>query len=202
MNRIPFHTAVLGLLLNMYAKDSFAQNREYNCLSLAVDSEVSIEGAANIGTFKCFTQPLRKEKPISSCFLKTEERIEISQVEFEIPIDGIGCGNPLVVKDLRDVLDSQSHPNIVFDLHELVAYDVNGKFYRGKVTASTEVKGVRHDISLPVEVDEFSPNHFKVSGQTPILLSWYGIDAPSKFFGLLTLEDRIDVCFELSFKKR
>lgn len=202
MSKATYSAVIFGLLFSLLSRGSYAQNREYNCLSLGIDSEVSIEGAANIGSFKCFTQPLSREKPVSSCFLKTAERIEISQVEFEIPIDGIGCGNPLVVRDLREVLDSHTHPNIVFDLHELVAYDVNGKFYKGKVTASTVVKGVKHDISIPVEVDEFSPNHFKVSGQTPIMLSWYGIDTPSKFFGLLTLDDRIDVCFELSFNKR
>jgi hypothetical protein len=178
-----------------------AQEVDYNCLTLEVDSEVFVEGKANVGGFRCFTSPLTSDKPIPSCFRKADGSIEISQVEFEIPIAGFHCGNPLILNDLKDVLDSDHHPNIAFEMHKLDARDVNGQFYQGEVLASTKVKGVSHDMTMPVEVDELEKNFYKISGQAPIYLSWYGIEQPSRLFGLLTLEDRVDVCFELYFKK-
>ncbi len=189
----------IALLLN--GGGVLAQEAEYNCLTLEVDSEVFVEGKANVGSFRCYTSPLTSDEPLPSCFKKSPRHIELTQVEFEIPIDGFHCGNPLILNDLKYVLDSEHHPYIAFEMHKLDARDVNGLFYKGEVQASTKVKGVSHDMVMPVEVDELEKNYFQISGQAPIYLSWYGIEQPSRLFGLLTLEDRVDVCFELYFEK-
>jgi polyisoprenoid-binding protein YceI len=167
---------------------------------LQVKSEVMVEGKANVGGFKCFTSPLTPKDPLPSCFLKTQNEIEITGVRFNIPIDGFDCGNPLISNDLESVLDADHYPYIVFQLNQLKAQNL-GAFYKGSAKATTTVKGVKHDITIPIEVDQIGPKEYRISGQTIIKLSWYNIEQPSRLFGLLTLEDEVSVCFELYFTK-
>lgn len=181
--------------------DSFSQTLEYDCLALQAESEVIVEGKANIGGFKCNTRPLQADKPIPSCFEKSFDAIRITNVQFDIPIDDFNCGNPLVLSDLKDVLESDEHPAIQFTLKELLVHQSSSSVYDGKVKALTNVRGIDHPIIMPVEVIELAPKRYKISGQTTIKLSWYSIEQPSRFFGLLVLEEDVDVCFELYFTK-
>ncbi|MEX2595439.1 MAG: YceI family protein [Salibacteraceae bacterium] len=197
MNHFVFCVA----LLFVFHLTASAQKKEYNCLTLQTESEVQVSGSANVGGFRCHTDPREPEHLIPSCFIRSDDTIKISEVQFEIPVDGFSCGNPLVVKDLKEVLESKVYPNIKFDLHHLEAKQIQDNFFKGRVIATTEVKGVKKDVSFDAEVDELNPNYFMISGRIPIFLSWYGIAQPSRLFGLLKLEDQIDVCFELYFTK-
>lgn len=178
-----------------------AQEVDQSCLVLQVESEVMVEGSANVGKFRCFTSPHPPESPLPSCFERSPSHMRITDVEFQIPVEEYSCGNPLVLSDLKKVLESDKHPYIGFKLHELYADDIDGLFYRGNVAATTTVRGQEKEISIPVEVDVLGPEKYMMSGQTSILLSWYGIEQPTRFFGMLKLEDRVDVCFELYFKR-
>ncbi|NQV53334.1 MAG: YceI family protein [Flavobacteriales bacterium] len=179
----------------------FGQVKEYDCLVLQVISEVTVQGSANIGGFKCYTSPLTPEDPLPSCFEKAPGYIRITEVQFDIPVDDFDCGNPLILRDLKDVLECDEHPFIAFNLNHLMARDVNGLFYQGEVEATTTVRGQQKDILIPIEVDVLGPQEYKVAGRTTIKLSWYGIAQPSRMFGLLTLNDEVDVCFDLYFTK-
>jgi hypothetical protein len=112
MRRLFFTLCFLGLNLI-----SHAQLREYDCLVIQVKSEVIVQGSANIGGFKCFTSPLTPDEPLPSCFEKAPGYMRITDVEFSIPVDDFDCGNPLILNDLKDVLESEQHPYIVFTLN-------------------------------------------------------------------------------------
>lgn len=201
IHRIFIRVAFASLVVCLFSAEVVAQLPEYDCLSLQAESEVIIEGKANIGGFKCRSQPLQADKPIPSCFEKSFDGIRITNVQFDIPINDFDCGNPLILSDLKTVLESDNHPAIKFELNELVVRLVNPSMYRGKVHATTTVRGVQRDIDMPVEVTELAPKRYQISGKTSIKLSWYGIEQPSRFFGLLVLEDEVDVGFELYFTK-
>ena len=194
-------TSFLLAFLLSFGFEEFSQTQEYDCLALQAESEVEVKGKANVGGFKCITQPLQADKPIPSCFEKSFDGIRITNVQFDIPIDEFDCGNPLILSDLKAVLESDHYPAIEFELKELVVSRTSASSYSGKVDAQTTVRGVHHPIEIPVVVTELAPKRFKIEGQTSIYLSWYAIEQPSRFFGLLVLEDQVDVGFELYFTK-
>lgn len=160
-----------------------------------------VQGSANIGGFKCFTSPLSPAEPLPSCFERTQEFIRITDVQFDIPVREFNCGNPLILSDLKDVLEVEDYPNITFELKELLAEDVSGLYFQGEVKATTTVRGRKHNITIPIEVDFLNNQEYKVAGQTTIRLSWYGIEQPTRMFGLLKLDDEVSVCFDLYFRK-
>lgn len=105
-----------------------------------------------------------------------------------------------MTRDLQEALQTEEHPEIRFELVDAsmhASVDSSTQRYRFEVLGRLTVSGTKRLIRLEVEGKTLSENRFRVRGCTPIRMTYFGIEPPTKAFGLIQVQNRVEVQFDL-----
>jgi hypothetical protein len=173
--------------LRVHAKSQFwiqgeAASIDFTCTVTRVDGHARLP-------------PTRESMPASA------DREDPTEVVVTVPVNAFDCGKDRMTRDLQDALKMEDHPEIRFELiHAAVrksALDTSAHWRRVEVLGALTIAGTKRLTRLSASGRALDATRFRVRGCHPIRMTYYNIDPPTKAFGLIRVDNRVEVQFDL-----
>lgn len=184
--------SLLGLAVS--TADAQATTR----VAVRVDSRLWIEGASNVSRWSCKARTLDASIYVDSGAVDVADIARhLRSITVSVPVAALTCGHAPMDRSLRAALkaeDGIASDNIVATLDAVTRADSTSDVVRtmGSLRLAGRENSVRVDIDASV-----ADGGLEAHGELPILLSDYGIVAPSGLFGAIRCADRVVVKFAL-----
>lgn len=158
------------------------------------DSTLSVNGVTNINTFECNYNVSQIKNPISVFFEKIEGKLIFKKTALILDNTCFDCGGKGINSDFQKILKSDEHPKIYLFLKELES--INDK---ALVHVEIKMAGVTNKYKIPVTLTE--GNNIFIQGKVNISLKDFEMKPPKKLFGLIEVEDNINIDFKLEVEE-
>ncbi|MEQ9467445.1 MAG: hypothetical protein RLN88_08540 [Ekhidna sp.] len=197
------------LLISIYVlASSFAaaQNGSatynYHRVSI-VSSSITIHGETNVNRFKCeMNQPALNDSIVVKN-LWSNQKLEFVGLKLKYRVDQFDCGMQAMNNDFQDLLKAGEEPYLYLQLNSISLHDTNDAFEELDVDAEVEIflAGVRKKVAIEGgKVLNHSSAHMTLRGEKDLLMTDFGIEPPTKFFGMVKVTDDISIEFEIGMK--
>lgn len=175
---------------------SFAQAQSFIYWQLKpVESKVQVLCTTNVSKLQCSLNQLPQTFQLAQ-HNYTGGPILFEANNFQIEVCALNCGVDAINSDLQQTLKANTHPYIQLQLNKI---DTNQT--PALITYSISIAGIQQQQTAPCKL-EINENQLNVAGTFKLLLSDFCLVAPSKFFGLVQVENNIAVNYQLAFRKQ
>ncbi|WP_036383941.1 YceI family protein [Muricauda sp. MAR_2010_75] len=166
-------------------------------VSVASESEVVISGTTNVNTFNCKYNLQRLELPIRMIYNERSDRILFENAKLELENDCFDCGGKMINKDFRELLKTESHPQVELRL----LYVEPPKQETNEIGVGMEIiiAGVTRQYKANLKCED--QKNICVSGTLQLRLSDFGLEPPRKALGMIKVDNDIKVNVTLVIKE-
>jgi polyisoprenoid-binding protein YceI len=136
---------------------------------------------------------------------RSADQEDQTEVVVTVPVEAFDCGKRQMTRDLQDALKMENHPEIRFELiHATVGppLDTLGHWRRVDVLGALTIAGTKRLTRLETAGRALDANRFRVRGCHPIRMTYFNIDPPTKAFGLIRVDNRVRVQFDVLAHRR
>lgn len=189
MHYFRLHILLFLICLLLSGGSSFAQD-----VSIQKDqSNLWIEGKSNVNHFTCHAEEY------NSVIDTPEMEHDPFILSVEIAVIGFDCGKRRMNRDLYDALKADNHPTIDFEYEKThsLSYSDSTDFYKLTVNGTLTVAGHTKTIEFPMSATLLDEGSIRAEGQANIRMSEYNVEPPTALFGLVKVDDKLTVHFEL-----
>jgi len=189
-----------AVLLGASASTARAQGTQ---LTVHPKSQFWIQGEAASIDFTCQVGRVegRAELPAARDSIpRSADQEDQTEVVVTVPVEAFDCGKQRMTRDLQDALKMEDHPEIRFELvHATVGppLDTLGRWRRVDVLGALTIAGTKRLTRLETAGRALDANRFRVRGCHPIRMTYFNIDPPTKAFGLIRVNNRVEVQFDV-----
>ena len=191
--------SVLSLLLLFFvsAQAAFAfQDTEVNSVILD-DSKLTINGTSNVNDFECVYQKEIEEDTLRH-YVKFEEALaHVGGDNIYLVVDSFDCGKKGINRDFRNTLKSKVYPTIDVKL-VTVKYNSDGNI---SAEVAIYIAGVTQQYEVQLEQITVEGEITQIIGNQKVRLSDFNIDPPKALFGLIKVNDEMNISFSLRIKQ-
>ncbi len=168
-----------------------------NALRVAIgpESKIWIEGSSTVRKFSCATAEFEATARPTVAPLTAVQTVDV-----KVPVKSLSCGNGTMDEHLRKALKAEQNPEIRF---ELKSYTVGEKTATGtevKATGVMTIAGSSKTVELTGLVTPTATG-LRVQGQTPLLMTEYGVKPPKLMLGTLKVADAITVHYDVVLER-
>lgn len=174
----------------------FAQNStlEKRTIEILPGSSLSISGTTNINEFECdFNTLYFQDQDIIVTYSEKGDVLNFKNSILPLENEKFDCGNRRINQDFKDLLKTEKHPEIRLRIKEI---DMNRR-ENARVTLNFEIAGINKNYSFPVQVTG-EDEALCFTGKLQLNIKDFNLEAPSKMFGLIVIEEEIDINFNLN----
>jgi hypothetical protein len=117
-----------------------------------------------------------------------------------VPVQAFDCGKKQMTQDLQEALKMDAHPSIRFELiHATVKspIDTSDQWRRVEVLGALTIAGTKRLTRLSALGRAIDAERFRVRGCHPVRMTYFNIEPPTKAFGLIKVDNRVEVQFDL-----
>lgn len=184
--------AILVILSSL----SFHNNEvDEELMAVLVSSESSLEinGSTNLNTFNCTLNFEAIDAIVTTNYFKNGNKINFRNTALKLENNCFDCGNRMMNKDFRKMLNSDVYPYVTLELQEIAVNPLNRK----EVYAYTIISmaGVSKTYSIPLNVQFES--RIDVTGCLSLKLTDFGITPPRKALGFIMVSNDFDINLDL-----
>lgn len=179
-----------------------AQSAPTAYLNLTTESKLWVEGTSTVRGFSCraanVNATVQAATSGAAAAVVAGEKA-VRSVTVELPARGLDCGNGTMNEHMRKAIKADAAPTIRF---QLVSYDLtpgaSGATVRlnGRLTLG----GTEKPITLQAQAAEGPGGTLHVTGSHPLLLSEFGLKAPTLMMGTMKVGDRVTVKYDLNLR--
>lgn len=189
---------LLGLVLSVQPFSADAQTR----LTPHPNSRFWIQGEATTHSFTCVVNRVEGMAllPTEADSVSTTGDEAQTKVIVRVPVRAVECGNDRMTRDLQETLEMEEHPEIRFELvHGTMGEpaDTAAAWRRVDALGPLTIAGTKRLTRLHAAARAFDDDHFRIRGCLPIRMTYFGIEPPTKAFGLIKVKNRVEVQFDL-----
>jgi len=164
-------------------------------ITILPNSNLSISGTTNINDFECNFNPLYfKNETFKVHYTEKGEILHFKNSVLPLENVNFDCGNRKINKDFHELLKSKEHPEILLKLKKIDMSEEGNSI----VTIGFTIAGVNKDYKFPVEITRDKQLCF--DGKLKLNIKDFNLEAPSKIFGLIVLDEVIEINFNLNVK--
>lgn len=161
--------------------------------SIATDeSGVTITGTSNVHDWESTAEQFSGTASIE---IEDDSLISISNLKFNVVVDGIKSGKGGMDDKTYDALNKKKHPNITFVLTEVSGIEANSLIANGELTIS----GVTNTIEMNVDYEILPDGSVLFKGTQAIKMTDYKVDPPKAMFGAIKAGEDVEVIFDAKF---
>ncbi|MBO6795326.1 MAG: hypothetical protein JJ895_15575 [Balneolaceae bacterium] len=179
-----------------FSSASKAQIFEFSS-SIMPSSSISINGNSNVKSFSCsYTNPF-PDVTLQHTSTLRGNKFEVVGDTLGLKIREFDCGKRGVNRDMRKTLKENEQPTINAWIERITLNEA------GEAIAimSVSIAGVTNQYEM--NIDETPDSEIlEIKGEQEIFLSDFKLETPSALFGLVTVDDRFVVEFELNIKQK
>jgi hypothetical protein len=168
------------------------------------DSEFWIEGRSSVNAFTCQVDSVAGHGQlgtnVQSASLSDAASGSVNPgASLQVPVRTFDCGKRVMTNDLHETLQAKKHPMIRYQLQdaEIVRTDSTTTGHRIRARGTLTIAGTERAIELVARGRRIGPNQYRLCGSRTLKMSDFGIEPPTKFFGLIRVKDSIEVNFDL-----
>ena len=163
------------------------------------ESKLIIKGKTNINTFNCNYSIINLENPIPVNFEFKGNKVVFNKTNLILNNDCFDCGNKTINKDFKILLKTNEYPQIFLRLKEMENYNFENS--TSNVLVEMEIAGIIKSYKVPVNINNNENNLF-VKGKLEINICDFNLDPPKKFLGLITVNNMIEIDFQLLLQEK
>lgn len=182
------YRVIITLILTFSATSLFAQTYQI----VPSESEVIIYGSSNVHDWESKAEEFSGNASIE---LSGDSLVSISDLKFNVKVDGIKSGKGGMDDKTYDALNKKKHPNIVFVLTDVAEINENSLIANGKLTIS----GVTNSIQMEVMYEILPDGTVSFQGKQPLKMTNYKVEPPTAMFGAIKAYDDVEVTFDAKF---
>ncbi len=171
--------------------------RQTNNVSFFIneDSKLRINGTSNVNDFECFyNAPISSDSVFQSVTFGDSLFFEGKPIQFKT--SSFDCGKRAINRDLQKTLKADDFPFMELSIKtaEIADSVPFSSDLRVSIAGKTNIR--------PVTITAYSSSDSKItfSGNGQILLTDFGLEPPTALFGLVKVNDEIEINFELSIE--
>ena len=173
--------------------DSAIQNTS---VLITPESSLIIKGTSNVNTFSCLYNIQKIKNPIPIIYHMEDGKMKFKKTVLVLNNTCFDCGGKGINTDFKKILKSETHPQIFLFLKEITPLE-NSTAVEANIII--EIAGVPNCYKIPVEITQ--DNDMLITGDLKVSLGDYQLKAPKKLFGLITVNDIIEISFKLKVKE-
>lgn len=164
-------------------------------VSILPNSNLSISGTTNINTFDCdFNVRSFKNQNFKIHYIDKDRSLHFKNSVLTLENRNFDCGHRKINKDFHELLETEKYPEIFLKIKKI---DLN-QGENATVTLSFTIAGIENDYSFPIEV--LWENQIRFIGKLELNIKDFDLEAPSKIFGLIVLDEEIVINFNLNIQ--
>lgn len=176
-----------------------AQSAPTAYLNLTAESKLWVEGTSTVRGFSCRAADVdatvqAATSGAAAAVIAGEKAIR--SVTVELPARGLDCGNGQMNEHMRKAIKADAAPTIRF---QLASYDLTPGANNATVRLNGRLNlgGTEKAITLQAQAVEGPGGTLRVTGTHPLLLSEFGLKAPTLMMGTMKVGDRVQVKYDL-----
>ncbi|MCA1745371.1 MAG: hypothetical protein LC643_06680, partial [Bacteroidales bacterium] len=188
------------ILLLLFARFNYAQGQFNKTQSAINHSEcvdfVSIQGSTNVNEFSFLQLLNERESPIR---FHTQE----GYITIQIPAHKFEASNPLMYKDFISLIKAKEHPYIAIRFHynPYELYEKNGQTSAIDSEIYITLAGEEKKYQIPGQIHLCRDKALRIMGDIKINLNDFHLQAPSKFMGMVQVNNEVFVNFGLKMEQ-
>jgi hypothetical protein len=159
------------------------------------ETDMSISGSTSVSSFQCKGSYLQTSDTLSLKFMKDSLIFLIGNGRLIFRLNDIECGDTYSNNQLKRTLKGDQYPFIIVDL--LSVHPVSENWLLNTITVRIELAGNIKIEKIPVEFNEIRDGSVSFSGEHSIQMSTYDLVPPKPMMGLIEVNDRLDISFNL-----
>ncbi len=194
--------SILVYLFIVLSISSYGQQPEAVVSKFDSESKLWLEGTSTLHDFTIEAKKINSSLAIE----RIEENETTKQVGFKVsklsltvPVLNLDSGKESMDENLREALMFEQNPNIIFDLNSPVSFSLTN--ISDSVNIDTKgfltVAGTKKSVNIQISVLKTGPNKFEIKGKKKLLMTDFGVEPPSMFFGTVNTADEITVNFKM-----
>lgn len=190
-NKIPVY--ILLILSMAFVRTNFTL--KHSSITIAEGSSLVLKGNSNVHKFSCSYNISKIKNPIPITYSANGQHLSFQNTTLVLDNISFDCGGSGINKDFQKTLKTEDHPQISLSLKKIEPTENTSIVH---ATIEIKIANKTHNYTIPLEVKK--NKNLYVSGQLDIQLSDYHLKAPKKLFGIITVDDIIEINFQLEIQ--
>lgn len=178
-----------------YSFETTAGNDPFSAV-VSSSLTLKINVRTNINSFICNYNSLINDT-IPYIYNTKNNKYYLSESKYQIPIKNIDCHNSIMNDEMQEMFNASKNPNIIIKINNI--YIDKKALNDGKVQLSLTINNVENLYYVNFKFDNKN-NISIISSDISINLSDFKVIPPSKAFGLIQVENTININFALNLK--
>ncbi len=171
-------------------------------LSFTVDDEswLRLSGTSSVNCFECISASEITKGNMEVSVDDSGGSMTFSNARLKIRVKSFDCRNPRLNRDMHNALGVDKYPEISIELLEAGASGYNESNGSGstRTRVAISLNGRKKIVEIPVEWRAEGNDRFRFSGTRTLKMSDFGVVPPSPMFGLIKVNDDIDISFNIA----
>jgi polyisoprenoid-binding protein YceI len=174
-----------------------------NAVRLRLDpaSELTVEGTSSMHAWHCKTDKINAYVDVDPGYTRDLTKVArpITAVQVNIVVKTLSCGNSQMDRNMYSTLKADANQLIKYTLtgYDLLGGSVSPTSFGAKTNGTLTIAGETKPIEMKISAERQSDGKAVASGEQTLLLSDFGIKAPSFMFGTLKVGNEVKVKFTL-----
>ncbi|HMQ45445.1 MAG TPA: YceI family protein [Mariniflexile sp.] len=184
---------IVVMALAFASRDSAIKNTS---VIITPESSLFVKGTTNVNNFTCIFNVEKLKNPIPVTYHKVNDKLQFNKTALVLDSNCFDCGGKSINNDFKTILKADKYPQIILLLKEISNFENNADMF---AAIDIQIAGVTKAYKIPVKIK----NGYKllITGDLAINLSDYSIVPPKKFLGLVTVNDTIEIFFQLAVRE-
>lgn len=187
----------------LMAAASTAGAQGANAIRLRLDpaSELTVEGTSSMHDWHCKTNKLNAYVDVDPGYTKDLTKVArpIAAVKVNIVVKTLSCGNSQMDRNMYSTLKADENQLIKYTLsgYDILSGSVSPTSFAAKTNGTLAIAGETRPIEMKISAERTGDGKAVATGEQTLLLSDFGIKAPSFMFGTLKVGNEVKVKFTL-----
>lgn len=187
------------MLLFLTGFSAFKPADSVSVWAVGKESRISIIGSSNVNTF-AFDVKHYSGSDTLIALPGSKMGLQFRRGMLRLPVTDFKNGNPMLTRDFRKIIKAGSHPHIIMNFRRLNTVPQAG-VQAQSIMAEVEIilAGRSKIFHFPLLASR-NGNSILVKGAEKVAFTDFGLQAPDKIMGFITVKNNLDVKFELVLK--
>lgn len=172
-------------------------------IALQPESQVRIHGRSTVSAFACSSTQVQGDGhskfTLHDALPESTAPATISgTARIQVPVASLDCGHRQMNRDLYEALKANTYPEIAFSFGSArLRTSTTRKTYHVQVAGLLTIAGTTRTVEMDVHIQPLADGRFQATARLPLDMRDYAIQPPTAMMGLIRVQPRIEVHFDL-----
>lgn len=162
-------------------------------------SYLKINGFTNVNSFSCSYRGEISRDTMNVRLTNTLEGLSLQHAGLSIEVDRFDCGNQMMNKDFRSLLEYEQHPRLKLNILSLRHIGAENPSCEAIARVKFTIAGASEIYDVPVSMVQGSdPNTY--CGEKALDITDFNLSPPRKFLGMVVVDKEVSIDFRINLR--